>query len=102
MTKLCYDTLELVTAKSGFALEALKEMSNRTTPMLALIAVISLSLTGCGGGGTASSSTSSQTNHTATGHPTGMAGRYEFRSSALRIFRSSHENIPGVCAGSVL
>jgi len=40
MTKLCYDRLELVTAKSGFALEALKEMSNRTTPMLALIAVI--------------------------------------------------------------
>ena len=72
MTRLCYDKLELVTAKSGLALEALKEMSNRTTPMLALIAVISLSLAGCGGGGMASSSSSGQTGHTATGHPAGM------------------------------
>jgi hypothetical protein len=73
MTKLCYETLELVTAKSGFALETLNEMStNRTIPMLALIAVISLSLAGCGGGGMANSSSSGQTGHTATGHPAGM------------------------------
>jgi hypothetical protein len=70
---LCYDTLEFGTAKSGFALETLKEMStNRTLPMLALIAVISLSLAGCGGGGMAYSSSSGQTGHTATGHPAGM------------------------------
>src|SRR5678815_2786052 len=73
MTKLCYDALELVTAKSGFALEAPREMTtNRTLPMLVLIAVISLSLAGCGGGGMASSSSSGQTGHTATGHPAGM------------------------------
>ncbi len=73
MTKLCYDRFELVTAKSGFPLETLNEMStNRTIPMLALIAVISLSLAGCGGGGMASSSSSGQTGHTATGHPAGM------------------------------
>ncbi len=61
-----------VTAKSGFTLETLKEMSmNRTLPMLALIAVISLFLAGCGGGGMGSSSTSAP-GHTATGHPTGM------------------------------
>ena len=72
MTKLCYDTLKLVTAKSEFALETLKEMStNRTLPTLAVIAVISLSLAGCGGGGMASSSTSGP-GHTATGHPTGV------------------------------
>ena len=41
--------------------------------MLALIALISLSLAGCGGGGMGSSSTPpSQPGHTATGHPTGM------------------------------
>ena len=62
-----------VITKSGFALETLKEMSMKPTlPMLALIAVISLSLAGCGGGGMASSSTSGQPGHTATGHPTGM------------------------------
>jgi hypothetical protein len=73
MTKLCYHTFELVNAKSRFALEILKEMStNRTLPMLALLAMISLSLAGCGGGGMASSSTSGQPGHTATGHPTGM------------------------------
>jgi Galactose oxidase-like, Early set domain len=73
MTKLCYHTFELVNAKSILALETLREMStNRTLPMLGLIAVISLSLAGCGGGGMASSSTSGQPGHTATGHPTGM------------------------------
>ena len=61
-----------VIAKSGFALETLKEMSmNRTLSTLALIAVISFSLAGCGGGGMASPSTSGP-GHTATGHPTGM------------------------------
>jgi hypothetical protein len=40
--------------------------------MLALIALMSLSLAGCGGGSMASSSTPSQPGHIATGHPTGM------------------------------
>ncbi len=62
-----------VIAKSGFTLETLKEMSmKRIFPMLTLIAVILLSLAGCGGGGVPSSSTSGQPGHTATGHPTGM------------------------------
>ena len=62
-----------VITKSGFALETSKEMSMKPTlPMLALIAVMSLSLAGCGGGGMASPSNSGQPGHTATGHPTGM------------------------------
>jgi len=62
-----------LTTKSGFTLETLKEMSMKPTlPILSLIAVMSLSLAGCGGGGMASSSNSGQPGHTATGHPTGM------------------------------
>jgi hypothetical protein len=67
---------EPVNSKSGLALETLKEMSkNRIFPMLALIALISLSLAGCGGGSVGSSSTTpppSQPGHTSNGHPTGL------------------------------
>ena len=60
-------------SKSAFALETLKEMSmNRKLPMLALIAMISLSLAGCGGGGMALPFPPQAPGHTATGHPTGM------------------------------
>jgi hypothetical protein len=62
-----------LTTKSGLTLETLKEMSMKPTlPILALIAVMSLSLAGCGGGSMASSSNPGQPGHTATGHPTGM------------------------------
>jgi hypothetical protein len=73
MIKHGFNTRELMHSKFEFALETLKEMStNRRLPMLALIALISLSLAGCGGGSMATSSTPTQPGHVSTGHPTGM------------------------------
>lgn len=57
------------------SLETLKEMSpNRKFSLLALIALISISLTGCGGGSMSSppSSVPSPPVHTSNGHPTGL------------------------------
>src|ERR1700730_17744172 len=75
---------EPANSKSGFALETLKEMStNRRLPMLALIALISLSLAGCGGGSVGSSSTPGQSGgHTSTARPMGVRGR---RASTVPI-----------------
>jgi Domain of unknown function (DUF1929) len=64
---------ELMNSTFVSALETLKEMSsNRNISIWALVALICLSLTGCGGGSMSSSSTPSQPGHTVTGHPTGM------------------------------
>ena len=63
---------ELMNSKIWMALETLKKMSsNRKISIWALVAMICLSLTGCGGA-TTSSTTPSQPGHTSTGHPTGM------------------------------
>ena len=70
-TNIC----DVMNATFNFGLETMKEMStNRRLPMLALIALISFSLAGCGGGSMASSPASSTPSQpsTANGHPTGM------------------------------
>jgi Domain of unknown function (DUF1929)/Glyoxal oxidase N-terminus len=70
-TSIC----DVMNATFNFGLETMKEMStNRRLPMLALIALISFSLAGCGGGSIASSPASSTPSQpsTANGHPTGM------------------------------
>jgi hypothetical protein len=73
MIKRYFNTGELMNANFGFTLETLKEMSpNRKFSLLALIALIGISLAGCGGGSMSSSSTPSQPVHTSTGHPTGV------------------------------
>jgi hypothetical protein len=74
MTTRCSNTHELMNQKYTFALETLREMSRpRRLPIVALIALISLTLAGCGGGaGSPPISTPSQPGHTSSGHPTGM------------------------------
>ena len=78
-----HNAFEPVNSETGFALETWKDMSpkkdmnpKRTLPLLALIALITIALAGCGGGSMGSSSnpgtTPTQPGHTSTGHPMGM------------------------------